>query len=86
MKECLSKIVSVTDDNVSIIELFPNPAFDFIRFNSNKEDEYSIYSILGVELLRNKANIGNNIIDVSNLSSGFYIIKIGDKITKFIKK
>ncbi len=86
MKDCLSKIVSVSDEDISTIELFPNPALDFIRFNSNNEDEYSIYSILGVELIRNKASIGNNTIDVSNLSSGFYVIKIGDQITKFIKK
>jgi len=75
--------LSIDDGNISAISAYPNPVKDFISFN-NVEDinEYkvSIIDFYGKEVISNLVN--PRTVDLSNLPSGQYIIKIvyGDKI------
>ena len=76
------------DDNIkSILKIYPNPVVDklFIQGLSNPT-KVSIYNILG-KLVITKTT--SNDIDVKNLQSGLYIIKIidtkGEVVRKFIK-
>lgn len=67
---------------------YPNPANDFIRIKkeNNQAEDYSIFNILGKEVLSGKLS-NNNEIEIKNLQSGIYLIKLsGGKTIKFIKE
>ncbi len=82
----------VLETNTKEISIYPNPASDKIQIQSSvslQNSTVEIYSISGV--LINKVKLDeNNEIDISNLLSGIYFIKIqtDSKIltTKIVKK
>ena len=47
-------------------------------------DEFAIYSLSGILMIKQKLN-ESNIIDITNLIPGIYLLQIGDRIEKFIK-
>ena len=62
------------------LDFYPNPSSDFINVKSNEKTEvYSIDGVLKLTSIQSK-------IDLSNLTTGVYIIKLGNKTAKFIKK
>lgn len=80
-------------DFANYFKLYPNPVHDVLNINSKENIEISsisIYNTLGqlVLVIPNAQNIKT--VDVSNLSSGNYFIKInsdkGTSNTKFIKQ
>lgn len=74
----------IDDQNVaSGIEIYPSPAKDYIKFNGVDESiNKTISNIYGIVIL----NTNKNVIDVTSLHSGTYIVKIGSHITKFVKE
>ena len=79
------------------IRAYPNPASDFIEI-AGADGEVRIWDVLGSEQLivnseqGNRQNNpltpfdkGNLRIDVSGLAPGVYFVRIGDKVSKFIK-
>jgi hypothetical protein len=88
------KTFSITQTAVSIENeisgsfVYPNPAKDII--NINQEGTISIYDLNGILQIQKQITSVREQIDVSNLSSGVYFIKISnqDKINiyKFIKE
>ncbi len=71
--------------------VYPNPARDYIKIKSLKGSynyDVSILTISGKLVLREniRSNESGEIkIDISKLDSGFYIVKISNKILKFVK-
>ena len=67
--------------------LYPNPVIDKLNVNSTEIVEISIHDITG-KLIKTKNN--SNVIDVSDLNKGVYLIKIklvnSSYTQKFIKK
>jgi len=64
---------------------FTNPANDFIQISSKSQiDKVEIYSLIGNKVLDSQTN--TNIIDVSNLSDGIYLLAIYSENKKSIKK
>lgn len=91
-KASYSKIVNVYNSQKSEIKLFPNPVKDkFTISNILNGSAIKIYNLSGI-LLKTLINSGSTIeINVSDLPSGMYIVKIinTDKTSsqvKFIKK
>ena len=84
--------LSTSDTNVknSGIQIYPNPATDFLNVTKvSDKATYKIYSAAG-QLVGN-GNISNGKINVSSLIKGAYVISIEDKgkesfNSKFIKK
>lgn len=68
------------------VKIFPNPSFDFIQISGLKKTEnYQLYTISGKEI--NKGTISNDEkIDIQNLRSGFYFLKLNNDTIKFLKK
>ena len=62
-------------ENISI-EIFPNPANDFIKVISQKEGIYRICSLTGKEVVSGVISKSNNTIFVDGLSSGVYFLHI----------
>jgi hypothetical protein len=78
--------------------IYPNPASDYIEISlSNKglqsfaeNVKVQIFNTLGIEVSSagggvNEVDGGGYRIDISNLPTGVYFIKIGDKVEKFVK-
>ncbi|MGK0455365.1 MAG: hypothetical protein ACJAYY_002860, partial [Paraglaciecola sp.] len=82
---------SVSDNTLLNISMYPNPALNRLNISApNTIKSAVIYNILGKQVM--SLNINKNIesIDVSNLSTGMYLIKytIGNAVgtAKFIKQ
>ncbi len=70
-------------DYVKDFKIYPNPSQDFINIDPIYINEnIEIRTLTGKLVLESK---GTEIIDVNELNAGLYIVKCGDKITKFIK-
>ena len=67
------------------IQIYPNPASSIIRLTNLSfiGQKYLIYSIIG-EIV-DKGNLVTNRIDISQLTIGFYYLKIGNNMLGFIK-
>lgn len=68
------------DENVIVddFNIYPNPAVDYLYFS--KETDYSIFSILGKEIMKGNGKE----IDVRNFDSGTYILITPTTNKKFI--
>lgn len=86
--------LGLTDNQVkNLIQIYPNPAEDFISITNQSEwsiDNISIYSIDGSKVKELQTLNENQKIDVSNLQSGLYLIIIQTNNQtlsyKFLKK
>ncbi|NMH88796.1 RICIN domain-containing protein [Flavivirga algicola] len=79
-------------ENQSFV-LYPNPAFNKITLEGigNSTSEAIIYNLMGYQVKKVKISKKANIIDVSTLASGIYLVKTKQKngksiSAKFIKK
>ncbi|MFT3796343.1 T9SS type A sorting domain-containing protein [Flavobacterium sp.] len=75
----------------SDIRLYPNPASHSLKVSyPTNVDQIEIYNLLGQMFLQQQQNKNDFTVDVSNLKSGHYMIRLqaGNEIvtTKFIKK
>lgn len=69
--------LSVKQNSIAGLNMYPNPVKDgnlFITSNSNEAKNVAVYDILGKQVLNTKT--ANNAVNVSNLKSGAYIIRI----------
>lgn len=65
--------------------LYPNPVSDILHLkNTRGYTEISIYDITGKTLISKRDEV--NFVDVSNLKSGVYFIRLGNDVKKFVKK
>jgi len=58
------------------IQLSPNPTEGVVNINVNSNDRFEVYSTAGKLLFSQEINAGNTSIDLSELSSGMYIVKL----------
>lgn len=70
--------------------LYPNPAHDLLKLNqgtySEQKISFEIYNFMGTCILKNKLNINTESINISSLTPGIYILKIGSSYSKFFKQ
>lgn len=72
-----------TNEEETAIKVYPNPANDRILISGlSKTSEISIYNGLG-QLQNINVNLDNKVIDISNLTKGFYIYLLKDKQNNF---
>ena len=77
-----SSTLSVDDNSLSNFSLYPNPSINSVELNSTNTpiSEISIYDLSGKLLLSKKYNSEINInLNISNLASGIYLLKINNK-------
>ena len=77
---------AVVDNKANVIQvLYPNPATEYINLNPwimSSLYNIEIYNSIGECVLKSEMT---NSIDISDLSSGVYILKIGRKVYNFVK-
>ena len=90
--EVFGTTLSITNINEGFFKLYPNPTRDIftIKTPNGFKGSYFLYDYVGKSIFNNKINKSSTIIDISNLKSGIYFIRIdGDKTTvtkKIIKQ
>ena len=63
--------------NLSEIKVYPNPVNDRLNLSSTNEiSNMSVYNLFGQEVLREAVNSNDLSVDISNLKSGLYLVKI----------
>ena len=77
-------------DNSSF-SVYPNPATDKIfiessSFNNTKEQSISLYNLYGQLILQQTMPMANICIDISQLPSGTYMLKINDDKKSLVRK
>jgi len=78
-------INDIDNNNISI---YPNPTSNFIQIE-NLQTEANTIDILDItgEIVKTVSSNSKNIkIDVSTLEKGVYIVKVGETVTRFVKK
>jgi len=84
------------EDNDDEINIFPNPASDYIeicippleRGSGVVAEVVRVFDVLGIEhpaTSWHPSKEGNVRIDVSSLSPGVYFVKVGGRVSKFLK-
>jgi hypothetical protein len=81
----LSNTVSVIFNSNQKLKVFPNPTKDKLSIISESIENYSIIDVLGREILRGVISGNQTDVDVSNLSSGMYLVKTKTESVKFSK-
>jgi len=81
-----SSVLSIDDVSNNSLNIYPNPASDFINLPSSLIGEsYIIYDVLGKQV--NEGVINSTVLQLSNISNGVYYLKVPSyKTVKFIKK
>lgn len=79
---------SFAEDQYSVIKFYPNPVVDFITFRSEytNNEKYIILNNIGQIVLKGEIKNNTEIIDLSSLSSGLYILKVKNTSFRIIKK
>ncbi|ESU26468.1 hypothetical protein FLJC2902T_24370 [Flavobacterium limnosediminis JC2902] len=81
-----SALSSVSFDSTSF-KAYPNPVKDVLNLSYSSEiSSVEVYNMLGQNVLTKTLNVAQGQIDMSNLNSGNYIVKVtADGLTKTIK-
>lgn len=74
---CFGNAVSNAD--VSIIQVYPNPVNDILQVKTDVQLKVSILNLLGVEELSKELQEGVNTLSVQSLSPGIYLLKTETK-------
>lgn len=80
---CLDVIISSAENTIiDKTKVFPNPVIDKLHLNNNQYTHAEIISVNGTVALSVKLVEGFNAIDMSDLTTGFYILKLTGKAQK----
>ena len=71
----------------NVLSVYPNPARNYIQLNNLRieDKEIKIFNASGALVKCNSTGSFSQHVDVSDLSGGVYIIRVGNKMLKFIK-
>lgn len=82
--------LSLEDNTLAKVKLYPNPASNNIRFTNIQEATIMITDVTGKVVLQTEGVDENSLINVSNLNSGIYLVNIKNEsmneTIKFVKK
>ena len=69
--------LSVEDNVIQGFSLYPNPVNDRLHLNAlDNIEELSVYNLLGQEVLRTQPKVSITEVDMSNLPTGMYVVKV----------
>ena len=81
--------LAVADVSKNSMSIYPNPVNEnlTVAMKFNKAEVAEIYSLEGRKISETNINANNNVINVSNLAKGVYLLKVKgtDIVQKFIK-
>ena len=83
--------LGINDLDISKLNVYPNPTESVVTISYNETiDRVEVYSLLGQKVIDQKASSDEVQLDLTNLSSGTYMIKISvgndNQLVKIVKK
>jgi type IX secretion system substrate protein len=75
-----NSVLSIKENNISGLRVYPNPVVNgklFISSDLNTEKAITIYDVVGKQVL--STTTSNEVVNVSNLNAGVYIVKITEE-------
>lgn len=71
-----------------VLKISPNPASDNIAIQTNIEERYylKLYNLIGKTLWYKNNNTGQSVVDISHLKPGIYLLEIGNKTKRSVRK
>jgi len=72
--------------NANNIEIYPNPATDVLHIEVLQSIQYRLMNIVGAVVLQGVLKVGSNSLDVTQLTSGMYVIELISKEGRIIRK
>lgn len=82
-----SSTLGVTENNLKNFQVYPNPIKgNTLYFNTTKEVQVAIYSILGKLIKNETVTMAKKNMDISSLSNGIYLLKITSENKSITKK
>ncbi|PNQ73063.1 hypothetical protein C1T31_08700 [Hanstruepera neustonica] len=73
--------------NDMVFEMYPNPVIDYMNITvTDTKSTLRLYTLKGQSVFQSKLSLGTNSIDLSNYSTGFYLVEITTSNQKVIKK
>lgn len=83
---CATTLGDGITENQSNIRIYPNPVKDHLFINVDGEiNEISIYNLTGA-IIYNSNKVDNNVINVTELVNGAYIVKVRTSDTEYFKR
>ena len=76
----------VAENEAVNFNIYPNPATDNVKVSTDKACELQILDMTGRMVMRVNVNEGENSINVADLNSGVYFVKMNDTVVKFVKR
>jgi hypothetical protein len=85
-KILIENYVSINENELENIKIFPNPSQDFLQINNleNENIRLEIFSINGVSIMKDEF-IGEKQINISKFLAGTYLLKINNIFYQFTK-
>jgi hypothetical protein len=80
-----TKTSSVENTTSNRVKVYPNPAHDFLIIDTESPCEVAIYDCFGKTLLEREI-AGSEKVNISNLPTGVYFIRITAKGLRAVKK
>ena len=83
-------LVSVNENNVQSVSLYPNPANEQVSFVLDNDAQVSVFDMMGRKVSEMNAAAGNAQLNVSELESGVYFVNFryangSTAVSKFVK-
>jgi hypothetical protein len=77
---CIQPFTGVTENNYAQANIYPNPADQtFIISETKSGDAYAIIDVTGKTIVSGSTNDQQTTIDVSNLNSGLYFVRVSSE-------
>lgn len=77
--------VGVADIQTNSISIYPNPVNNILKISSTLELEYVLMDINGQILLVGNTSLTTTEIDMSAMSKGIYLLKVGDEYYRIMR-
>lgn len=83
----ISVFSSVKENNAVLTNVYPNPTIDGnVTVEVSENTSLAVLDLLGNIVISNNLNTGLNIINVSELAAGNYILKVGASVQQLLVK
>ncbi|MBK9591114.1 MAG: T9SS type A sorting domain-containing protein [Crocinitomicaceae bacterium] len=81
-----TSLVGIDEKSESVLSVYPSPATTELTVESTETNFYQLINSMGQVVATGNLIAGKNNIDISNLSSGVYLIKTSTEQKRFVKK
>ncbi|PWG04603.1 hypothetical protein DIS07_11705 [Polaribacter aquimarinus] len=88
LEQTALSVKNETRSQLAELSIYPNPTSDIlnIQVENQQIESVKVYSLFGKEVMHISDNTGVEKVDISNLSSGVYLLKLKTEVGFFTKK